>query len=151
MELRVGGRAATDELAPGKYLVRCETAWLEPVGKNARAVLQFTVIDGKYDGIALRLWVTASDGGGIVSPNSRYARYCALALGRPLESDDPVGDPAQIFAGQAFVVSVGYRKTERQRGGMASEENALRRKDNRDFLRVHEILSLEKVLKVSKT
>jgi hypothetical protein len=141
-ELRVGGRAANDDIAPGKYLARCETAWIEPKGKNAVAVFQFNLIDGKYDGVAFRLWVTASDGGGMVSPTSRYGRYCALALGRPLESDDPVNDPAQIFAGRCFIAMVGFRKTE-SRGGIASDQNAQRKKDERDFLRVHELLSRE--------
>jgi hypothetical protein len=142
-KLRLGGLAPSEEMKPGKYLVVCEAAWIEPLGKQHRAVLQFRVTDGKHDGVALRLWVTASDGGGIVSPTSRYARYCTIALGRPLDTDDSVGDPAQIFAGRFFQVLVGYRKTERQRGGMASDENSQRRKDDRDFLRVHEILSME--------
>jgi hypothetical protein len=142
-ELRLGGRAPTDEVTPGKYLVRCEAAWLEPKGKTTCAALQFTVRDGKHDSVAFRLWVTASGGGGIVSPTSRYGRFCALALGRALESDDPVGDPHQIFSGKSFLVQVGYRKTNLPRGGMASDENSSHRKDEQDFLRVHEILSRE--------
>ena len=97
-------------------------------------------MDGKYDQVGLRLWVTASDGGGFVSPTGRYARYCQLALNRPLDGGDDLSDPAQIFAGQNFLASVGYRKTERQRGGMASDANINRRKDEADFLRVHELL-----------
>jgi hypothetical protein len=52
-----------------------------------------------------------------------------------------VNDPAAIFAGQKFLVFVGFRKTDKPKGGMASEENALRRKDDVDQLRVHEIVS----------
>jgi hypothetical protein len=142
-ELRLGGRAATDDITPGKYLASCETAWLQPKGKSTLAILQFNLLDGKYDGVALRMWVTASDGGGVVSPTSRYGRYCAVALGRELEAGDPVSDPVQIFAGKHFIVTVGFRKTDRPKGGMASNENALRKKDERDFLRVNDILRRE--------
>jgi hypothetical protein len=144
-ELRLGGLAPSEDMAPGKYLVMCETAWTEQIGKGVRVVLQFRCVDGKYDGVALRQWLSASNGGNIVSPTGRYARHCAIALGRPLTQDDPVNDPAAIFAGQKFLVFVGYRKTERQRGGMASEDNALRRKDEGDYLRVHEIISSERL------
>lgn len=128
-------------MAPGTYLVMCEGAWIESIGKGSRAVLQFRVVDGKYGDVALRLWVIASDGGGYVSPGSRYARYCALALDRPLNSSDDISDPAQIFGGQNFLALVGYRKTDRQRGGQASDENTRRRKDDADFLRVHDLMS----------
>ena len=144
-KLRLGGLAPSDEMQPGKYLVVCEAAWIEPVGKQHRAVLQFRVLDGKHDGVSLRLWVTASDGGGIVSPTGRYARYCAIALGRPLDADDPISDPGEIFAGRKFVVFVGYRKTEHAKGGKSSDERALTRKDAADFLRVHEIVSREEL------
>ena len=141
-ELRLGGVAPSTEMAPGKYLAQCETAWIEPVGKEHRVVLQFRVVDGKYDGVGLRQWLIASNGGGVISPNGRYARHCAIALGRPLETDDPVNDPSQIFAGRVFLVFVGYRKTEHPKGGRSSDERAHIRKDH-DYLRVHEILSLE--------
>jgi len=115
----------------------------QPIGKTTRAVLQFSVVDGKHDGVALRQWITAADGGGVVSPNGRYARYCEIALGRPLEKNDPVGDPNQIFSGRFFLVQVGYRKTDGPKGGMASDKNAERCKDDRDYLRVHDILTRE--------
>jgi hypothetical protein len=142
-DLRLGGVAPTDGMAPGNYLVRCETAWIEPIGGQHRAVFQFRVVDGKYDGTGLRLWVIAANGGGVISPTSRYARYCALALGRPLESEDPVNDPAQIFAARFFLVNGGFRKTEHPKGGRSSDENAKVRKPDSDYLRVHEILSRE--------
>ena len=145
--LRLEGHAPSAEMLPGKYLARCESAWLEPIGKSFRAVLQFrTVDDGKFGGIALRMWMTVSDGGGVISRTSRYVRACQIALRRPVETDDPIDDPAQIFLNQNFLLQVGYRKTEGLRGGMASAENAQRRKDDRDFLRVHEIISREELL-----
>jgi hypothetical protein len=131
-------------MEPGNFLVKCETAWLEPIGsKGYRAVLQFRVVDGKYDGVALRQWVMVSDGGGVISPTGRFARYCTLALGRPLQSGDPLNDPGQIFSGRFFLVQVGYRKTEKAKGGMASDDNATHCKDERDYLRVHDMVSRE--------
>jgi len=130
-------------MQPGNYLAKCETVWIESVGKEHRAVFQWRVVDGKFDGVALPQWVMVSNGGGIVSPTGRYARYCALALGRPLNTDDPIGEPNQIFSGGVFQVFVGFRKTERGRGGKFADQLALTRKDDADYLRVHDILSRE--------
>ncbi|MGH7826040.1 MAG: hypothetical protein ACREQ7_12800 [Candidatus Binatia bacterium] len=141
--LRLGGPSPSDDMAPGTYLVKCETGWLEPIGKGHRAVLQFSVVDGLYGGTALRMWIPAADAGGIVKLLGRYAKYCTIALGRPVESDDPVAEPGQIFSAKFFQVQVGFRKTDRPRGGQFSAQNALKRKDALDYLRVHEILSRE--------
>jgi hypothetical protein len=126
-------------MEPGEYTVACESAWVEPIGKGARVVLQFRVTDGPHTGTALRQWLPASDAGGVVSPMGRYAKHCAIALGRPLSVDDDLNDPAAIFSGLIFSVLIGFRKTERQRGGSFSDKNALSRKDDADYLRVHEI------------
>jgi len=144
-DLRLGGVAPSEEMHPGKYLVTCEAAWIEPVGKEHRAVLQYRVVDGKHDGVGLRQWMIAANGGGIISPTGRYARQCAVALGRPLEADDPVNEPAQIFAGCRFIAFVGYRKTEHPKGGRSSDSQAMSRKDTEDYLRVHEIISREDI------
>jgi hypothetical protein len=144
-DLRLGGVAPSEEMKPGKHLVVCEAAWIEPVGKQHRCVLQYRVVDSKHDGVGLRQRITAANGGGIISPTGRYARHCAIALGRPLEPDDPVGDPEQIFAGRKFVVFAGYRKTEHAKGGRSSDDRALARKDAADFFRVHEIISRENI------
>jgi hypothetical protein len=139
--LRLAGMTPDESMAPGEYQVQCETAWMESIGRRARVVLQYRVIDGVHAGTALRQWIVASDDGGVVSPNGRYARACSIALGRPLEVGDDVGDPARIFGAQIFLVDVGYRKTELSGGGKASDENALRCKDSADYLRIHEILA----------
>jgi len=147
-DVRLGGTLPTADMVPDKYLVECDTAWLEQVSKNTqehRAVIQFRVIDGKFNGVALRMWIDkAADAGGIISPTGKYARHCEIALGRPLEEDDPVDEPRQIFAGHRFSVFVGYRKSEQPKGkGRQSDDLALLRKDDKDQLRVHEILSRE--------
>jgi hypothetical protein len=141
--LRLGGTPASADMKPGDYLARCESAWIKRSGQNHVAVFQFCVVDGKFGGTELRLWVTVADASGFISQGSRYARYCAIALGRPLADDDPIDDPAQIFCATTFKVSVGYRKTDKARGGRYSEENSLVRKGTDDYLRVHEILSRE--------
>ena len=141
-DLRLAGVAPTDEMKADRYLVANETAWIEPLGKGHRAVFQFRVVDGKFDGTALRMWVMVADAGGVISPTGRYARYCAIALGRPLEGDDPVNEPSQIFAGRFFLVEVGFRKTERAKGGKCSDAFAQYKKDSADYLRVHGIVEL---------
>ena len=143
--LRLGGLAPSSEMSPGEYTAACEGAWVEAVGKGTRVVLQFRVSDGEHTGTALRQWLPASDAGGLVSPMGRYAKTCAIALGRPLECSDDLNNPAAIFSGLIFSVLVGFRKTERQRGGTPSESNAQRKKDDADFLRVHEILAREEL------
>jgi hypothetical protein len=75
----------------------------------------------------------------------RYAQQCAAALGRPLDTGDNVNNPAVIFSNRLFSVQVGYRKTDRPRGGKFSEDNALHRKDADDGLRIHAILAREEL------
>jgi hypothetical protein len=83
-DVRLGGTLPTRDMQPGKYLVLCESAWLEPMSKATqehRAVFQFKVIDSKYDGTALRMWIDkAADAGGIISPTGKYARGIAKSL-----------------------------------------------------------------------
>jgi len=144
--VRLGGTLPTEGMEPGKYLVSCENAWLEPLrGKGQRAALQFRIVDGKHDGVALRMWIDgAVDAGGFVSPIGKYARVCQLALGRALQDGDPMDRPCEFFAGRRFVVFVGYRKSERAGGGgRSSDDLALIEKPDRDYLRIHEIISRE--------
>ena len=137
--LRLGGLVPSAEMNPGEYVAACESAWVESIGKGSRVVLQFRVIEGPHTGTALRQWLPASDGGGVVSPMGRYAKHCSIALGRPLDVDDDINNPDAIFSGSIFSVFAGFRKTERQRGGAFSDKNALVKKDDTDYLRVHEI------------
>src|SRR5688572_1883312 len=78
---------------------------------------------------------------GIVPLGSRYGRQCALALGREIESGDDL-NPAAIFKSKTFRIEVGYRMTEKI-GGTATPENNQRRKDAKDFLRVHTLIAVE--------
>lgn len=127
-------------MKPGEYVAMCETAWVE-VGKSTRVVWQFRVVEGEHTGVSLRKWMVPADKSGAVSPFGQYAKYCAIALGRPLQVSDDMNDPGAIFSGHVFKVIVGYRKTVKPKGGMFSDRNALTRKDEKDHLRIHEILS----------
>ena len=107
-------------------------------------VIQFRVVEGKYHGTSLRMWIDkAIDEGGQVSSVGKYAQSCEIALGRPLEDSDPITKPEGFFSGHRFIVFVGYRKSERAhgRGGRYSEDWAMIRKDADDYLRVHDIIS----------
>jgi hypothetical protein len=143
-KLHLGSSAPSDDVTPGKYLVQCTNAWREPYGDAWRVVWQFQICDGPHDGVGLRKW-KSFDRSGEVPLNSEYAQVCEIALERPPDHSDDLNDPASIFAGKKFVVFVGYRKTEKPRGGRASDELALRKKDSSDKLKVHEILSLVKL------
>ena len=141
--LRAGGLKPSDDMGPGEYTAACEGATITSKGKTTIALLGFRIVDGPHSGTSLRQWLTIPDVDGIVPLASRYARHCAVALGREIEPGDNL-DPAAIFTQKIFLVFVGYRMTEKI-GGPACRDNALRRKDAKDFLRVHEIIGLAEV------
>lgn len=104
-------------------------------------VWQFHVHEGLFHGVGLRKWAVVADASGEVSPFGEYIKACEIALGRELTDDDDIANPAEIFSGKLFRVTVGFRKTDRPKGGQASEQNARIKKDERDRLRVHAILA----------
>lgn len=140
-QLRAGGLEPSDSMTPGEYIANCEGATITTKGRSTIALLEFRVINGPHSGTALRQWIGIPDVDGIIHVGSRYGRQCALALGREIEPGDDL-HPAVVFKSKTFRVSVGYRMTERT-GGTPTHENALRRKDAKDFLRVHRIIGLE--------
>jgi hypothetical protein len=137
--LRAGGLEPNESMAPGQYVAACEGGTITTKGKTTIAVLEFRILDGPHGGTALRQWITIPDIDGVVPIASRYGRQCAIALEREIESGDDL-DPGAIFRGKFFLIDVGFRMTEKI-GGTATKENALRRKDAKDFLRVHKIIS----------
>lgn len=138
-KLVAGGLEPDDSMQPGEYVANCEAAKVITKGRALVAILEFRIIDGPHSGVAVRQWLTVSDINGVISLGSRYARHCALALGEDeIEPGDDL-DPELIFPGKTFLVSVGYRLTEKM-GGAADADNGLRKKDARDFLRVHRIV-----------
>jgi hypothetical protein len=137
-KLQFGGRRPTADLKPGDYLVKCVAAWTQSRGKETQAVWQFEIADGVYRGIALRKWMIIADASGLVSFSGLYASYCQVALGRPVTADDNPGDIGPLFTGKLFIVRVGYRRSEKPRGGRPADDQV--KKDVEDGLRVHEIL-----------
>jgi hypothetical protein len=103
-------------MQPGEYKVSCEGASKKSFARGLRIELKHRVIDGPHTGVSLRQWITV-DASGIISPKSRYAQQCAVALGRPLDVEDDVNDPASIFSGRIFWAFVGFRKSNKARGG----------------------------------
>ena len=142
--LRLGGMEPSKEMEAGNYRISCEGASKESFAGGLRIELRYRVIDGAHTGTALRQWITV-DASGVISPKSRYAMQCAVALGRALDPEDSPDNPASIFLGRIFKAFVGFRKTSKPRGGTANEDNALVRKDSSDGLRVHELLNREEL------
>jgi hypothetical protein len=142
--LRLGGMEPSDDMQPGQYKISCEGASKKSFAEGFRIELRYRVIDGPHTGTDLRQWITI-DATGVISPKSRYALQCAVALGRPLDASDNPDDPASIFSGLIFRAFVGFRKTEKARGGKATPENAEHRKDSADGLRVHDLLAREEL------
>jgi hypothetical protein len=128
----------------GEYKVMCDGASKKPWKQGWRVELKHRVIDGDHTGVSLNQWITI-DASGVISPRSRYAAQCEIALGRPLEAEDDLNNPASIFSGRVFKAFVGFRKTEKPGGGTPSAENALRCKDDDDGLRVHELRAREEL------
>jgi hypothetical protein len=142
--LRLGGVEPSDDMPADEYKVQCEGASKQQFAKGLRIQLKYRVIDGPHTGTSLSQWITVDDTG-VISPKSRYALQCAVALGRPLEAEDDLDNPASIFLGRIFRAFAGFRKTDKARGGKHAEGNEHRRKDSADGLRVHELLAREEL------
>jgi hypothetical protein len=142
--LRLGGFQPPKNMSAAEYKVVCEGASKQPWKTGLRIELKHRVTDGEHTGVALSQWITV-DATGVVSPRSRYATQCEIALGRPLEADDDLNDPASIFSGRIFKAFVGFRMTDKPKGGTSNLDNALRKKDSADGLRVHELRSREEL------
>jgi hypothetical protein len=140
--LRLGGFEPSDDMQPGDYKVSCEGAAKKPFRHGGVLIeLNYRVIDGPHTGTALRQWFTVK-ASGLISPRSRFASQCEVALGRPLDASDDIDNPDSIFVGRIFRAFVGFKKTV---NGKGSPEDAYRRKDKRDGLRVHELLAREEL------
>jgi hypothetical protein len=135
--LRLGGVEARN-VEPGRYRIACQGAGADEKGKP---ILLFRMIDPPHTGTALRKWLSITHVNGEVRPGSAYAKLCELALQREPELDESL-EPNDIFRGKIFLAFVGWRKTDKPRGGQFSDANALRRKDDRDFPRVHDLLEV---------
>jgi len=137
--LRLGGFQPSESMPAGHYKIICEGASKQSWRNGGlRIELKHRVIEGDHTGVALSQWINV-DASGIVSPRSRYALQCEVALGRPLEAEDDLNNPTSIFSGKTFQAFVGFRMTNKPKGGTSHPDNALRKKDSADGLRVHEL------------
>jgi hypothetical protein len=135
--LRLGGVEAHN-IEPGRHRVACQGAGADEKGKP---ILLFRMIDAPHTGKALRKWLNIAHVNGEIRPGSSYAKLCELALGREVEPDESL-EPNDVFRGKVFLAFIGWRKTDKPRGGQFSDGNVLRCKDDRDFPRVHELIEV---------
>ena len=135
--LRLGGVEAHN-VDPGPYRIACQGAGADEKGKP---ILLFRMIEPPHTGVALRKWLNISHVNGEIRPGSPYAKLCRLALQRVPEPDESL-EPNDIFRGKIFLAFVGWRKTDKPRGGQCRDGNELRRKDDKDFPRVHDLLEV---------
>jgi len=126
----------------GEYKIMCEGASKRPWAQGWRIELKYRVIDGEHTGVALNQWIPI-DPSGVIPPRSRYAAQCEVALGRPIEAEDDLNDPASFFSGRIFRAFIGFRKSEKRGGGGVKPEYVWTWKDSDDGLRVHELLTRE--------
>jgi hypothetical protein len=106
------------------------TAWNKSV-----AILYHRILDGDHAGVALRQYITIKKVGNAVDvENNPYIEQCEIAIGRQVEPTDNL-DPAAVFVGKVFNVTVRYRKTDpRHKKAVRQEET--KKKDPNDKLRV---------------
>jgi hypothetical protein len=133
--IRLSGLSPAAEMEPGEYLAQC----VESIFKRTKnqVINNFVIVDGEHAGTALSQWINGVTKS--LSPETRYAKECAAALGRPISVADDL-TPAAVFKGKTFLVCVGWRMSKDPGGGRASDDYALHRKDGRDFLRVLRII-----------
>src|SRR5262245_21853323 len=101
--ITLGGVAPSDKMPAGECKICCQGAAREP-WKNRnrqRIVLKYRIIEGEHTGVALTQWIPI-DVTGVISPGSKYAMQCEIALGRPIGPDDDLNDPGSIFRGAIF-------------------------------------------------
>jgi len=157
--LRASGTQAPDDMPPGEWIARCEHGEIKQRGNKVSAVLSFSVL-GRFtdegfvnenEGVLFKQWYFLAE----IKPNqddivleiqpySKYGTAWALAMGRPLKSGE---DPnPEAFQKKIFRVDVGFSSAA---GGSFSYRNLGRKKDARDFLRIHTIL--EKIEEITLT
>jgi hypothetical protein len=134
-----GGNLPDESMAPGEYVATCQAAKFVEKGLKLNAVLVFEVAEGPHSGTALRQWIPVNEVKGVVGANTKYYGHCRLALRRPIKRGDNL-DPDVIFTDKRCLVEVGYSLKGLDR--CCNPANALTKKSERDFLRVHRILEV---------
>jgi hypothetical protein len=150
--LRASGARAPDDMKSGEYIVRCQHGEVKTKGDKIVAELTYSVLgkytdrgfEKKHEGVVLKQWYSLGkvedDEDDIkidVSPHSKYGVAWSLPKGRPLRSNE-IPNP-KVFENKIFRVEVGFRSNA---GGTFSYKNLTKKKDAKDFLRVHETLEM---------
>jgi hypothetical protein len=135
-KIKVAGRAIPADMAPGQYVARCINADIKQRGSQVRAVLTFRCEAGKFDGVLLTCWLAIHK---TVAAHHKFARAYQIAIDRDLQVDEEIC--LEGFVGKLFVVEVAFRKG-KHRGKKWIPEDLMKRKDQTDFLRAHDIVSL---------
>ena len=133
-KMKVAGRGARADMVAGEYLVRCLNAEIKRRGGQVRAVLTFRCEVGRDDGVLLTGWFPVYAN---LAAHHKFARAYRIAVDRELHVDEEIS--LSEFVNKLFIVEAGYRKTNGKNHGA---EDPTKRKDNDDFLRVHDIVSL---------
>jgi hypothetical protein len=148
--LRASGAQAPADMQPGEWIVRCGRGEIKTRGNKVSAVLTFSVLGRLTDkgfvkeneGVVLKQWYFLTQIEHVkpeivleIQPYSKYGTAWTLAMGRPFKSGE---DPnPEAFEKKIFRVDVGFSSAA---GGQFSYKNLGRKKDHRDFLRVHSIV-----------
>jgi hypothetical protein len=132
--IKVAGRKAPTDMAAAKYLARCLDAKIKRRGNQIRAVLTFRCEVGRYEGVLLTCWLPIFEP---LAAHHKFARAYGVAVGRELHVDEEIS--LQEFVGKLYVIEAGFRKTN---GKNHQAEDPTKCKDERDFFRVHDIVSL---------
>lgn len=128
--MRIYQTAEQAGVKPGKYLARCIRA--EEKRRGRLAVLTFALEDSRFAGVALHHWLETKE---IMAAQSKFARAYKTAGGNFSEEVS-----LDVFTDKLYVVRVGWRATDADR--RSDPANAQLQKDESDFLRVHEVVSL---------
>jgi hypothetical protein len=134
--IRIAGRAAPADMLPGAYLARCLNAEVKRRGGQVRAVLTFRCEAGRVDGVLLTCWLAIHK---TVAAHHKFARAYRIAIDRDLHVDEEIS--LEGFVGKLFVVEAAFRKGKHNGKKWVPEDPAIR-KDDSDFLRAHEVVSL---------
>jgi len=149
IRLRASGAKAPEDMLPGEYIVKCDRGEIKVRGNQISAVLTCSVLGRyenhsakQYEGVVLKQWYALGKVSGgenditlDVSPHSKYGAAWSKATGRSVKPNE--NPTPKAFEKKIFRADVGFRSNS---GGTFSYKNLGRKKDEKDFLRIHSII-----------
>jgi hypothetical protein len=133
------GPKPTDAMAPATYVIRSAGASIRSKGNKKYVVPLYEVAEGQYRRTSLKQWLEIRIIGRVIDDTCPYFKVCKFILGGEI-ADDANLDPAVMFNEKLFVAEVGY--SYRDADGNFDPQNYLRKKYEKDFLRVHKLLEV---------